>query len=158
MFPVAHSVHLEESQDGKRMKRSILIADDEAANREVLREAFEKRGYGVRLARDGREAVDIALNDRITLGIFDYRMPRLTGIDAVRELRAIRCEIPILITTSERGDDVRRLALESGATGFFLKPVDLLGLREMVRGLIGEETSLALRSVTSISITVVKRD
>jgi CheY-like chemotaxis protein len=139
------------------MRRSILIADDEAANREVLREAFEKRGYGVRLARDGWEAVEICRSTPVTLGIFDVRMPRLSGIDAIRELRLTRCEIPILITTSERGDDVRRLALESGANGFFLKPVDLLGLREMVRGLIGEETALAIRSTAAISITVVHK-
>jgi CheY-like chemotaxis protein len=139
------------------MRRSILIADDEPANRDVLCEAFEKRGYGVRLARDGWEAVEICRSAPVALGIFDFRMPRLSGIDAVRELRMTHCEIPILITTSERGDDVRRMALESGATGFFMKPVDILGLREIVRDLIGEETALALRSVTTISITVVQK-
>ncbi len=139
------------------MRRTILIADDEVPNRIALGEAFERRGYRVHLAADGREAVEIARSEPVTMGIFDYMMPRLGGVGALNELRRLSIQLPVVITTSMRDERIRDEALECGARGFFWKPLDLATIRDCVKSLIGEETTLAVRAPTSISITVLAK-
>lgn len=138
------------------MTRSILIADDEAANRQVLREAFERRGYTVREAADGYEVISVVRSAPVSLGIFDYQMPLMGGLEALRDLRQRNYHFPIIIMTSARSDELRHRALECGATAFFPKPVDLGILRDTVRSLIGEETSMVVSTTTSITIRITR--
>lgn len=135
------------------MIRSILIADDEESTRSVLRETFERKGYRVNIAADGREALDVIHSRHVTLGIFDYQMPRLDGINLLQELRGSNCMIPVLILSSEMDASLREMAFAAGADGFFKKPVDVRGLRAEVSRLIGEETSLTVHGMT-MNITV----
>lgn len=131
------------------MQRTILIADDKDYNRKVLTEVFERHGYRVDAVRDGREAVDYIRVTPVTLGVFDYYMPRLGGVDAMLELRQLRLAPPIVITTSARNRELKERALLNGAQGFFIKPVDMGDLVGLVRTLIGEETALAIRTTTT---------
>lgn len=136
------------------MRRSILIADDEAENREVLGEVFARRGYRVALAGDGAEAIEKIKRELFSLCIFDYQMPSLGGIAALRILRSMNCVLPVVIMTSVGNEEVRRSAFEAGANDFFPKPLDLGRLRETVRILIGEETALTVGPKTSITISI----
>ena len=138
------------------MRRSILIADDEEENRLVLGEAFERRGYRVALASDGEEVVERLKRELFSLGIFDYQMPLLGGIAALKILRSMKCGLPVVIMTSVGSEEVRRSAFEAGATDFFSKPLDLGRLRETVRALIGEETSLAIGPKTAMTILITR--
>jgi len=131
------------------MRRQILIADDEEANRAVLGELFERNGYGVTLAGDGREAVEYAEHHPVSLGIFDYQMPRMSGLEALRTLRAHKHSMPVLIMTSQRSPQLEDEALSWGANGFFYKPLDLGYLRQIVINLVGEETGLSVFTFTT---------
>lgn len=137
------------------MPRRILIADDKDYNREVLSEAFRRRGYQVYAVKDGLEAVEFVRETPVTLGVFDYWMPRMGGVEAMMELRRVRRDVPVVITTSERNRELRDEAYRQGARGFFLKPVEMAELLRVVGTLIGEETSLTVGTVTTtISIRV----
>lgn len=133
------------------MRRFILIADDEETNRSVLGEFFERCGYGIRLASDGFEALERAMEPRVDLAIFDYQMPGLSGLDALRRLRSSDCLTPVLIVTSQDREEVKSEALAIGAQGFLRKPIDLPVLRQHVVRLVGEERSLTIyRRTTAI--------
>src|SRR5262245_38640036 len=91
----------------------ILIADDEVDVQMLLCLFLERQGYAIIRARDGQEAVGAALEHRPDLIMMDIQMPRKTGIDAVRELRA-----------DPRFSDTPILAITAHARSFL--PSDLL--------------------------------
>ena len=100
----------------------ILVAEDETIIRLDLREILERAGYEVCAeARDGEEAVELALSERPDLAILDVKMPRLDGIDAARRILADR-PIPIVILTAYGQDELVSRAVEAGVFGYLVKP------------------------------------
>jgi DNA-binding NarL/FixJ family response regulator len=87
--------------EGCGMVRTILVADDDPLIRKTLCEFFEsEEGYEVCAeARNGREAIDLALKHRPHLIILDLSMPVMNGVDASRELKRIMPTVPIILFT-----------------------------------------------------------
>jgi DNA-binding NarL/FixJ family response regulator len=118
----------------------ILIADDHGIVRSGLRMLLEgqKDMEVVAEAADGVEARDIAIGERPDLAILDVKMPRLTGLQATREIREQAPDVAVLILSMH--DDERYLfeALKAGASGYVLKrqaDTDLLeAIRAVERG------------------------
>ncbi|MEK8024339.1 MAG: response regulator [Candidatus Hydrogenedentota bacterium] len=136
------------------MIRSILIADDEEPNRVVLCETFARKGYRVVAVSNGIEAIEYVRTRPTTLGILDHDMPGMGGLDVLREMRHSHVSIPILIVTSSTDQRLREKAIAEGAQGFFSKPVDVGRIRAAVADLIGEETSIVVRTIgTEITVT-----
>lgn len=107
-------------------KRKILIADDELFFREVLKEAFQDH-YEIVEAKNGEEAVSVAVEQKPDLIILDIEMPVMNGLDACRALkdRAETRRIPIVMFTSFiRKDDIVR-GLNAGADDYITKPICL---------------------------------
>lgn len=126
-------------------KRRILIADDRASSRELLRLLLERAGYEVLEAEDGVEAVERAREGNPELILLDLQMPRLDGYGALREIRgeARFAAVPILALTASamRGD--REKILEAGFTDYLSKPARPEVLRETVARLLGRQTNPA---------------
>jgi len=100
----------------------ILIAEDETIIRLDLREMLERAGFEVcGEARDGEEAVALALSEEPDLAILDVKMPRLDGIDAARRILGER-PIPIVILTAYGQDELVSRAVEAGVFGYLVKP------------------------------------
>ena len=100
----------------------ILIAEDETIIRLDLREILERAGFEVCAeARDGEEAVELALGAEPDLAILDVKMPRLDGIEAARRILAER-PIPIVILTAYGQDELVSRAVEAGVFGYLVKP------------------------------------
>jgi DNA-binding NarL/FixJ family response regulator len=118
----------------------ILIADDHGIVRSGLRLLLERQPdlEVVAEASDGIQARDMAVRDRPDLAILDVKMPRLTGLEATREIRDQAPDVSVLILSMH--DDERYLfeALKAGASGYVLKSqadVDLLdAIRAVERG------------------------
>ena len=118
----------------------VLIADDHGIVRSGLRMLLENAAdvEVVGEAADGAEARDIAIRERPDLAILDVKMPKLTGLQATREIREQAPEVSVLILSMY--DDERYLfeALKAGASGYVLKAQadsDLLGaVRAVARG------------------------
>ena len=107
------------------LKTRILLADDHAVVRRGLRMVLDAEPdlEVVAEAGDGVEAVQRALKDDIDLLIVDISMPRMTGLQAVRELHRRRPELRILILSMHQNEQYLYEALNAGASGYVLKTV-----------------------------------
>ena len=100
----------------------ILIAEDETIIRLDLRDVLERAGHDVcGEARDGEEAVALALTAEPELAILDVKMPRLDGIEAARRILAER-PIPIVMLTAYGEQELVARAVEAGVFGYLVKP------------------------------------
>jgi two-component system cell cycle response regulator DivK len=119
------------------MKR-VLIADDKATSRELVRTVLEKEGYAVVEAADGIEALRSALESAPDLIILDLQMPGLDGFSVLQELRkdARFLATPILALTASAMQGDRERALTNGFTGYVTKPIRLQVLRSEVQRLL----------------------
>jgi two-component system OmpR family response regulator len=102
-------------------KTTILVVDDEPALVEVLEAYLRDEGFIVLQAADGRTAVDIALEERPDLMLLDLTLPRLSGLEAFREIRA-QFDLPVIMLTSRSGEVDRVVGLELGADDYVTKP------------------------------------
>ena len=104
----------------------LLLAEDNAVNREVAQELLRGAGLMVDVASDGVEAVAKANNSMYDLILMDMQMPEMDGLAATRAIRALpgRENIPILAMTADAFDDNRRACIEVGMNDFVAKPVD----------------------------------
>lgn len=103
------------------MPRTILVADDEPAIRNLLRDFLEAQGYAVVTAADGKEALAVARASSPDLILLDVMMPWVDGFDVVRELRR-EGETPVILLTArvDETDKVKGLGL--GADDYVTKP------------------------------------
>ena len=117
------------------MSHKILVADDNAASRELIREVLEMSGYDVMEAADGVDAVHLAREGAPDLVLVDIQMPRLDGYGVLRELRADArfsgLRVVALTAFAMQGDRVQ--ALDAGFDGYITKPVEIVALRQEIR-------------------------
>src|SRR6266566_2780196 len=103
-------------------KTRILIVEDEPAMVEGLRDNFEYEGYDVISAGDGVAGLDRALADDPDLVVLDVMMPRMSGLDVCKQLKAKRPSLPIIMLTA-RGQEIDKVVgLELGADDYVTKP------------------------------------
>ncbi|MEO8051994.1 MAG: response regulator [Acidobacteriota bacterium] len=122
----------------KASKGKVLVADDKATGRELVRTVLEDVGYQLFEAIDGIEALDAAHRIHPDLIILDLHMPGIDGFGVVKELRldAQFATIPIVALTASAMQGDRQRALAAGFTGYITKPVSLKALRAEVERLL----------------------
>lgn len=106
------------------MSNVILAVDDSASMRQMVRFTLESAGYEVVQATDGQEALEYAKGGHADLVLTDVNMPRMDGITLVKELRNLASYkgVPILVLTTEAGQDTKMAGKQAGATGWIVKP------------------------------------
>jgi two-component system response regulator RegX3 len=113
----------------------VLIADDEPDILEPVLYALRREGFEVETRADGAAALDAARSDRFDVVILDVMMPRLSGLDACRLLRA-ESSVPIIMLTARDAEVDRVLGLELGADDYVTKPFSTAELVSRVRALL----------------------
>lgn len=109
--------------------QKILVIDDDPDVRETVSILLERELFSPIVAADGQSGIDKALYARPSLILIDLRLPRLSGIEVCRRLRADRIDTPIIVL-SAAGDEVDKvLLLEIGADDYVVKP---FGTRELL--------------------------
>ena len=126
------------------LKTRILLADDHAVVRRGLRMVLDAEPdlEVVAEAGDGAEAVGRALEDDVDLVVIDISMPRMTGLQAARELHRRRPEVRLLILSMHQNEQYLYEALKAGASGYVLKTVADRDLVEACRAAMRGEPFL----------------
>jgi two-component system chemotaxis response regulator CheY len=115
---------------------SILIIDDSNMLRDMLKHTLNDGGYSdITEAKDGEDGLKKANMKKFDLIITDINMPKINGLEFIKKLRLDNTysKIPILILTTERGDNIKQDAKNVGATGWIDKPFLPDQLLEAVR-------------------------
>jgi CheY-like chemotaxis protein len=102
---------------------SLLITDDDAAARESLRDLFEPAGYRTLLAGSGEEAIDLVRDRDVHLALMDMHLPRLTGLETMEIVRQLKGDLPTILLSADRDEDLLRRALSAHVYCVLSKPV-----------------------------------
>ncbi|MDA8129704.1 MAG: response regulator [Betaproteobacteria bacterium] len=121
------------------MTKTILAVDDSGSLRQMLSYSLKAAGYGVIEAVDGEDGLNKARQQAVDLVLTDQNMPGMDGLSLIRALRAMKGyqRVPILMLTTESGDDIKAMGRAAGASGWLVKPFDPARLTEVVKKLIG---------------------
>lgn len=117
---------------------SVLIAEDSQDTREMLKRAFEVKGYRVYVASNGQEALDLTQKYTPNLIVVDLNMPVLDGLEMVRYVRELKGpteQVPIVAMTAYDVYGMEEAARESGCNEYLSKPFDLKELDRVLRSL-----------------------
>src|SRR5262244_1008875 len=126
----------ERRQEEAEMKTRILIVEDEPAMVAGLRDNFEYEGYEVISAPDGVAGLERALADHPDLVVLDVMMPRMSGLDVCKQLKAKRPGLPIIMLTA-RGQEIDKVVgLELGADDYVTKPFSIRELMARVKAVL----------------------
>jgi CheY-like chemotaxis protein len=119
--------------------KKVLIADDRATSRELVRVALQHSGYLVYEACDGGEALNSARDILPDLIILDLHMPGLDGFAVIAEIRrdAQLAQTPVMALTASAMQGDRELAMKVGFSSYLAKPIQLSNLRKEVARLLG---------------------
>ncbi len=107
----------------------ILVVDDDTAHRTMLRTLLGDWGYAIVEADDGEAAVAAVQAQPIDLVLMDIRMVRVSGIEALEQIKAINPAIPIVLMTAYASVEMAVDALKKGAYDYLIKPLDFDKLR-----------------------------
>ncbi|HZS69545.1 MAG TPA: response regulator transcription factor [Burkholderiales bacterium] len=103
------------------MSAQVLLADDDVELAGMLKEYLEREGFGVATVHDGEAAARLALSGGYQIVVLDVMMPKVDGIEALRQIRQTS-RVPVVMLTA-RGDDIDRIVgLELGADDYVPKP------------------------------------
>jgi two-component system, sensor histidine kinase and response regulator len=133
---------------------TILLVDDEESYLEVVADALAMAGYRCLRAHDGREALEVAREQRPTLIVTDYMMPRMTGVELLRALRAdeLLAKIPTVLLSAIRP------ASADLATRFLLKPIHVEAIETCIAELLEPSGSASTRAAPPPSHSNTRED
>jgi two-component system, OmpR family, response regulator len=118
------------------MNMRILVAEDDPRLRSVLERALKENGYAVDAVADGQEALGYLRAYDYAIIVLDWRMPRVSGIEVLRQARARHLATPVLMLTARDTTADRVAGLDTGADDYLVKPFQLAELLARVRALL----------------------
>jgi len=118
------------------LKKRILIIEDDAEMRSLLKDFFEEDGFEIDSVSNGSEAFRRIAREPFDLIITDIRMPGLTGLDILPGIKKLQPEVSIIVITAFGSEEVRRKAFDRGATAYLEKPILFNKLRTLVHEMV----------------------
>ena len=118
------------------MNARILMVEDEAALRMTLTDRLRSEGYEVETAADGQQGLERATQDAFDLVLLDLMLPRKSGIDVCREIRAAGMAVPILMLTAKGQTVDKVVGLKIGADDYVTKPFESSELIARIEALL----------------------
>jgi len=116
--------------------RKVLVVEDDHAMAVALRDGFEYEGYKVMVAKDGSAGLQLATEEKADLIILDVMLPKMSGLDICKQLRASGNNVPVIMLTA-RGQEIDKvLGLKIGADDYVTKPFSFMELMARVEALL----------------------
>jgi two-component system chemotaxis response regulator CheY len=118
---------------------NVLIVDDSSTMRKIVTRSLRQAGFAVDEifeAGDGIEGLNALGANKVDLILSDINMPNMDGLEFVKAVRAKGSKVPIMMITTEGGEDVINEAISSGASGSIRKPFTPEQLQEKLGGLL----------------------
>jgi len=114
---------------------TILIVEDSKLNRKLVETVLRPCGYRLLIAVDGQEAIDIATREQPDLILMDMQLPKISGYDATRTLKAQpeTADISIVALTAHAMEDERERARAVGCDGYITKPINTRTFPDQVK-------------------------
>ncbi len=102
----------------------VLVVDDEPDAVELLQEFLTAKGYEVLAASNGEDALRKVKEDRPHMILLDVRMPKMNGLEVLKQVRQIDHEVGVIMVTAVNEEETGRQALKLGAFDYITKPLD----------------------------------
>ncbi len=136
---ISQTVDFQDVREGNN--QTVLIVDDEESVRSTARNTLQRHGYRTLEARDGREAIVVfrQFTSEIKLVLLDLTMPYMNGEEVLRELKMIRPDVRVLLSSGFNEVEAVRRFTGKGLAGFLQKPYTSATLAEIVKRLIAEK-------------------
>lgn len=124
----------------ERLSGTVLVVDDELTVRAVAERGLQSMGLEVISAEDGREGLEKfrAQPDLFAVVVLDLTMPHVDGVEAYREIRKLRPDIPVLLMSGFNEQEAISQFTGEGIAGFLQKPFGIEELKQMVKQLFGQ--------------------
>ena len=132
----------------------LLIIEDEKALRNALVKGFANRGYAVDSASDGEQALDFFFGNSYSLIVLDLNLPKVDGLEVLKEIRKENDEVPVLILSARSEVDDKILGLDKGANDYLAKPFHFKELEARARALIRRDFKTADTVLKSGDLTL----
>lgn len=113
----------------------ILIIEDEESINNIVKSYLENEGYTVFQAFDGKEGLELFLNEDVDLIILDLMLPKMTGEDLMKEVRS-RSEVPVIMLSAKVEEDDKVNGLRLGADDYVTKPFSARELIERIKAIL----------------------
>lgn len=124
--------------DFKQLNKTILVTEDQESNFQLLEVLLEMWGIKTLRAINGQEAVDYCKqNKEIDLVLMDIRLPDFNGLEATKQIKKIRPELPIVAQTAYAIIGDKEKAMKAGCDGYITKPIRKEKLFELLNQFLG---------------------
>lgn len=122
------------------MAQKILLVDDDPGSHMIIVPILSKAGYLTISAKNGEQALHLALNERPHLIILDVIMPGIKGRDLCKKIKSydVLKDIPVIFLTAKDSEDDIKAELEVGAVAHLTKPVNPADLLKSISGIVGK--------------------
>ncbi len=116
----------------------IMLADDEVMLRDLLAELLESNGYEVIKVSSGFEALKVLTEEiKVDLIIMDHNMPEMTGLECIAKIRALKIDVPVILSTGSLQVENKDDLIKNGVTTVLPKPYEFESMLETIQNLIG---------------------
>ena len=130
---------------------SVLVAEDNPVNQQLMKELLKRRAYSVKVANNGKEALEMIAKTRFDIILMDIQMPVMGGLEATTAIRELEktssTRIPIVATSAHAMASDRNRAIEAGMDAYLIKPIRPNELYETIHRLTGRELHIDEQSL-----------
>ena len=133
----------------------ILIIDDELSMREFLKILLEKDNHTVEMASDAKTALELAANNDFDLVISDIRMPGMSGLDLLAELKKTKADLPVIMITAFASPEDAVTAMKNGAFDYITKPFKVEEIKQVIQAATSRKKSEGTESSVELFSDII---